>query len=165
MRSFTGGRIRNTAVPIFPPTSTSRADALKDVPDQRRGSGFAIGSGNGHDARARTRNFPLEHFRIANDFNAGGFGLHHGPMRFRMGKRNTGLKTRLSSVAKSIPCRSETGKFAAFAAVTAASESSHAKTWAPPSRKASAQARPERARPKSATFLSLNVWRETQMPT
>ena len=62
---------------------------LEDVPYQRRGGGFAIGSGNGHDARARTHNFPLEHFRVANDFNAGGFSFHHGPMRLRMGERNT----------------------------------------------------------------------------
>ena len=60
--------------------------------DQSRSGGFAIGSRNGNDTRPRTRHFPLEHFRVANDFNADGLGLHHRPVRLRMGERHAGTQ-------------------------------------------------------------------------
>ena len=66
------------------------AQCLKDMADERRGGGFAIGPGNRNNPRARARNFPLEHFRVADDFNPGGLGLHHRPVRLRMGERHTG---------------------------------------------------------------------------
>jgi hypothetical protein len=138
------------------------AGRLEQMAGERRRRRFAVGAGDRHELGATARELALKDFRVADDFDACGFLPSRPSNAASDGVSGTpGLNTSVSSVLKSNAFRSPTGRPSAFAFSTDFAWSSQAKTSAPPSRKASAQAVPERASRRPRLSCPRMSWLET----
>ena len=131
----------------------------EEMAGERRRRRLAVGAGDRHQPGAAAGDLALEDFGIADDLDAGGLRLLDRPMRLRDGSaaRRGSARARRAPRNRSRADRRPAGPACLRLLDRLASESSQANTSAPPSRRASAQAVPERARPKTATFLPANV--------